>query len=91
MKKQITVIAFSAFLVFILFACKNSDSDKTVNRVNTAVSPEVKSVFINGDSLHYIDIGKGEPVIFVHGTLDDYRLWNMQMDTFAKKSPGDRL
>lgn len=84
MKKQITVIAFSAFLVFILFACKNSDSDKTVIESTQPSAPEVKSAFINGDSLHYIDIGKGEPVIFVHGTLDDYRLWYMQMDTFAK-------
>ena len=83
MKKQTTAIAFSAILAFILFAC-NSDSEKTETQVTQPTTPEIKSVFINGDSLHYIDIGKGEPVIFVHGTLDDYRLWQMQMDTFAK-------
>jgi len=47
--------------------------------------PEVKAVFINGDSLHYIDVGKGDPVIFVHGSLGDYRTWRAQIDVFAKK------
>ncbi|MGK2861504.1 MAG: alpha/beta fold hydrolase [Chitinophagaceae bacterium] len=46
--------------------------------------PEVKAVLINGDSIHYIDIGKGDPVVFVHGVLGDYRTWGAQMDTFAK-------
>ena len=84
MKKQIIAIAFSAILVFILFACKNNDPEKSVSESTQNSVPQVKSVFVNGDSLHYIDIGKGDPVIFVHGTLDDYRLWQMQMDTFAK-------
>ena len=84
MKKQTNAIAFLAILAFILFACKNNDSDKTVIESTQPSAPEVKSVFINGDSLHYIDVGKGDAVIFVHGTLDDYRLWQMQVDTFAK-------
>jgi len=83
MKKQATAIAFLAILAFILFAC-NSNSEKTETQATQPTTTEIKSAFINGDSLHYIDIGKGEPVIFVHGTLDDYRLWYMQMDTFAK-------
>lgn len=44
----------------------------------------MKSVFINGDSIHYIDIGKGDPVVFVHGGFGDYRTWEAQMDTFAQ-------
>ena len=83
MKNQANAIAFSAVLAFILFAC-NNNSQNTETQAAQPTTPEIKSVFINGDSLHYIDIGKGEPVIFVHGTLDDYRLWYMQMDTFAK-------
>ena len=84
MKKHTTAIAYSAILVLILFACKNNDSEKTISEPIQNSAPEVKSVLINGNSLHYIDIGKGDPVVFVHGTLDDYRLWQMQMDTFAK-------
>ena len=70
-------------LLFWLCSCNNSDTGKTTPNEDHAV-PEVKSVFINGDSIHYIDIGKGDPVIFVHGTVGDFRTWGAQMDTFAK-------
>lgn len=76
---------FSASFLSLLFyfcSCTNSDTAKTPGETNTA--PAVKSVFINGDSLHYIDVGKGNPVVFVHGSLGDYRAWEAQMDTFAK-------
>jgi len=84
MKKQPIAIFIATILAFILFAC-NSNSEKTETQAMPPITPDVKSVFINGDSLHYIDIGKGEPVVFVHGTLDDYRVWQMELDTFAKK------
>ena len=83
MKKHITVIAFSALLASLLFAC-NSNSETKEAEAALPQAPEIKSVFVNGDSLHYIDIGKGDPVVFVHGTLDDYRVWQMELDTFAK-------
>jgi pimeloyl-ACP methyl ester carboxylesterase len=70
-------------LLFFLCSCNNSNtSTSTQNETNT--TPELKAVFINGDSLHYIEMGKGDPVVFVHGTLGDYRTWEAQMDTFAK-------
>jgi pimeloyl-ACP methyl ester carboxylesterase len=47
------------------------------------MKPEPKAIFINGDSIHYIDEGKGDPVVFVHGAFGDYRTWEAQMDTFA--------
>ena len=82
MKKNFFCIFF-LLLLFGLSSCNNSDTGKTTQNENQAV-PEVKSVFINGDSIHYIDIGKGDPVVFVHGTLGDYRTWGAQMDTFSK-------
>lgn len=82
MKKIFFPISF-LLLLFCLYACNNSNTGTTTqNEANTV--PEVKSIFINGDSIHYIDIGKGEPVVFVHGALGDYRTWGAQMDTFAK-------
>ena len=63
-----------------LIGCKtNKVSSTAVNN-----SREAKSVFINGDSLHYIDIGKGDPVIFIHGALGDYRGFQGQLDTFSQ-------
>jgi pimeloyl-ACP methyl ester carboxylesterase len=66
-----------------LCSCNNSNTGTTKQNAANAF-PEVKSIFINGDSIHYIDVGKGDPVVFVHGTLGDYRIWGAQMDTFAK-------
>lgn len=60
-----------------------SDTGKAAeNKPQTA--PGLKSVIIDGDSIHYIDIGKGAPVVFVHGALGDYRTWRAQVDSFAK-------
>jgi pimeloyl-ACP methyl ester carboxylesterase len=66
-----------------LCACNNSNTGTTTQNETDSVL-EVKSVFINGDSIHYIDIGKGDPVVFVHGGVGDYRTWGAQMDTFIK-------
>jgi pimeloyl-ACP methyl ester carboxylesterase len=70
-------------LLLCLCSCNNINTSTTTQNEDHAV-PEVKSVFINGDSIHYIDVGKGAPVVFVHGALSDYRTWRAQMDTFAK-------
>jgi pimeloyl-ACP methyl ester carboxylesterase len=82
MKKNFFSISISLF-VFYLCSCNSTNTGTTSKNGGNAI-PEVKSIFINGDSIHYIDIGKGEPVVFVHGSLDDYRAWQMEMDTFAK-------
>jgi len=81
MKKNFFTLSF-LLLLFCLGSC-NSDTGKAKqSEISAAV--EVKSIFINGDSIHYIDIGKGDPVVFVHGTLGDYRTWAAQIDEFAK-------
>jgi pimeloyl-ACP methyl ester carboxylesterase len=82
MKKNFFSISVLLF-VFYLLSCNNTNTGTTAQNGDNAL-PELKSIFINGDSIHYIDIGKGEPVVFVHGSLDDYRAWQMEMDTFAK-------
>lgn len=46
---------------------------------------QVKSVRTGDVELHYVESGKGVPVIFVHGSLDDYRLWEPQIDIFAEQ------
>lgn len=38
---------------------------------------------VNGTQLAYVERGQGDPVVLVHGTLGDYRSWQLQMDTFA--------
>jgi pimeloyl-ACP methyl ester carboxylesterase len=48
----------------------------------------LKNIEINGRQLHYVEQGEDveQPVIiFVHGSLDDYRCWQFQIDSFSKK------
>lgn len=45
---------------------------------------QTREVQINGLTLHYIELGQGTPVVLVHGTLEDYRTWDGQLDAFSK-------
>lgn len=45
----------------------------------------MSSVEIHGTKLEYTEQGKGDPMVLVHGTLGDYRSWELQMGAFAKK------
>jgi pimeloyl-ACP methyl ester carboxylesterase len=38
---------------------------------------------INGTDLAYIERGQGQPVVFVHGGVGDYREWDLQVPAFA--------
>ena len=39
----------------------------------TACDSEIQALEINNTTLHYLECGKGEPLVFVHGGLGD--LW----------------
>ena len=68
MKKNFIPLGFF-WVLFYLCSCNNSNIAKTQSQAST--EPELKSIFINGDSIHYIDMGKGDPVVFVHGALSE--------------------
>jgi pimeloyl-ACP methyl ester carboxylesterase len=38
----------------------------------------------SGSRMPYVARGSGEPLVFVHGSLCDYRYWNGQMDVLSK-------
>ena len=42
-------------------------------------------VEVDGIRIHYVDQGVGEPVIFVHGTLQDYSVWLNHMVAFREE------
>jgi pimeloyl-ACP methyl ester carboxylesterase len=48
-----------------------------------AMADDVKRVAANGTELTYVEAGQGEPVIFVHGGLQDYRMWAEHLPKFA--------
>lgn len=41
-------------------------------------------VEVNGVFLTYIEQGEGAPLVFVHGSLSDYRSWNAQVSFFSE-------
>src|SRR5215510_15772002 len=46
---------------------------------------QVKTVAVGGTELAYLDVGRGPPVVMVHGTLCDYRWWQAQTDEFLQQ------
>ena len=47
--------------------------------------PQLKKVSVaDGVELHYVERGKGVPVVFVHGGLVDYTAWENQLAPFAE-------
>jgi len=61
-----------------VLACKTEQSaDK--NQAKT----ELNSVEVNGYSLNYLEEGNGNPVVFIHGGVGDYRAWIPRMDTYS--------
>ncbi len=47
-------------------------------------APAVKQMSVNGVNLTYVEQGQGVPLLFVHGSNADHRLWEPQRETFAK-------
>ncbi|MGY4400748.1 alpha/beta fold hydrolase [Bradyrhizobium sp. USDA 3315] len=49
----------------------------------TTKADEIKRISVNGYEFAYIEQGQGEPLVFVHGGLQDYRMWSEQLPKFA--------
>lgn len=45
--------------------------------------PGLRTVVVNGTTLAYLERGRGESVVFVHGGYSDLRTWLPQLDAFA--------
>lgn len=43
------------------------------------------TITFNNSTFEYIEKGSGAPVVFVHGSINDYRIWKDQMEPFAKQ------
>jgi pimeloyl-ACP methyl ester carboxylesterase len=43
------------------------------------------TIEVNETRLEYAEQGRGDPVVFVHGGLNDLRAWTHQMEAFASK------
>jgi len=48
--------------------------------------PTVRRASVDGVSLMYLEQGQGAPVVFVHGMLSDYRIWEAQREPVSIQS-----
>jgi non-heme chloroperoxidase len=53
-------------------------------RADVARAGEDSVILESGVRLHYVERGKGTPVVFIHGGGRDYRYWDKQLESFAK-------
>ena len=88
MKSLLHVTFLSLLLCFA--AC--NQSDKAAQNDNSAKSqdslsedPALKIMQVNGANLHYLEKGKGTPLVFVHPGYSDYRTWRNQIDALSKE------
>src|SRR5688572_18037299 len=76
MAKLLTLWATA--LVFFVAGCETYQA-------RSAAAPVVKKMNVNGVSLAYLEQGQGAPVVFVHGSNSDYRVWELQRDAVAHR------
>src|SRR5262245_31431924 len=50
-----------------------------------AISQKYKHAEVNGTRLAYVEAGTGDPVVFVHGGLQDLRFWRQHLDAFSSR------
>ena len=41
------------------------------------------AIEVNAARLSYVDAGRGDPLVFVHGSLEDLRIWRRQVEHFS--------
>jgi pimeloyl-ACP methyl ester carboxylesterase len=58
-------------------------AEGTAGGESVSKRPPPQRITINGAELHYVEEGAGEPVVFVHGGLGDFRTWGPQVAPFA--------
>jgi len=73
-------------LVALVFVGCTRLSDKP-SPVPISVEPQVEHRFIEAGGLkwHYVEAGKGEPVVFLHGLPESWFSWHYQIDEVGKK------
>jgi pimeloyl-ACP methyl ester carboxylesterase len=62
-----------AVIIFALAGC----------RLTRTEAPRINQISINSIKLTYQEEGQGRPVVFVHGAISDYRVWDGQREAVA--------
>ena len=47
------------------------------------MDPQLRTVLVRGCQLAFLEVGTGEPVVFVHGAYSDHRAWSAQFSALT--------
>ena len=58
--------------------------------LSTRILPELvripmQSLHVNGYDMAYLDIGQGQPLVCVHGSLCDFRIWSVVLGPLTRE------
>ena len=84
METKLLSLIFVSVMLFGMNSCKKEYKQKEGETLK-AEAPKLKSVEINDYTINYSDVGTGDVIVLVHGTVGDYRVWEEQMDAFSSK------
>ena len=72
----------TATVFLCIIGCTPVNKQPTTEKVSAAAQQPIR-IEIGGVELHYIEQGKGETVILLHGGQNDYRSWPQLMNALA--------
>lgn len=72
-----------AIVSFLFVVCTSTLLWAQEIKPNWSIPSELKWEAINGYPMAYRDAGEGTPIVLVHGSTNDYRIWNAQFSAFS--------
>jgi pimeloyl-ACP methyl ester carboxylesterase len=75
-----TCVIFAA----LFSSVEQGDSANPGLRGKAPGAQRVKTIRVRGAEFAYVEQGRGEPVVFVHGSVEDYRVWSAQVAELSK-------
>src|SRR5215813_4902876 len=56
-----------------------------LHRSSIPLEPPMQSLLVNGYDMAYLDVGTGLPLVCVHGSLNDFRIWGCVIGPLSKR------
>ncbi|MGH9533163.1 MAG: alpha/beta fold hydrolase [Terriglobales bacterium] len=82
--ERIRVRAVVALLLSLLMT-PNMPAQKKPKKLASDRTTDIQKARVNGTELSYFDRGRGVPVVLIHGSGSDYRIWMSQIRPLAAK------
>ncbi len=75
----------AAALALWLLAAPVLPAQKKYKKLKSDRTTDIKKARVAGTELSYIDSGRGVPLVLIHGSASDYRIWMSQIRPLAAK------